>query len=91
MFKLPTELTIVQVDECKSQFLDFSQQHDEITIDDSEVNRIDTIGVQFLLTLVTYVAAQNKTLHWESQSSIISQSVKQLGINEDILNQYLNA
>jgi len=91
MFKLPAELTIVQVEACKSQFIEFAAQHQEITLDDSDVNRVDTVGIQLLLAMITYIAAQNKTLHWKNTSSIINESVKQLGINEDILNQYLNA
>lgn len=89
MFKLPTELTIVQVESCKSQFIEFAEQHQEITLDDSEVSRVDTVGVQLLLAMITYIASQNKPLHWKNSSSIINESVKQLGINEDILNQYL--
>jgi len=91
MFKLPTELTIVQVEACKNQFIEFAAQHQEITLDDSDVNRVDTVGIQLLLAMITYIAAQNKILHWKNTSSIINESVKQLGINEDILNQYLNA
>ncbi len=91
MFKLPAELTIVQAEDCKAQFIAFANKHDDITLDDSDVIRVDTVGVQLLLSLLSYAVSQNKQLHWENQSSIISQSVKQLGINEEILNQYLNA
>lgn len=90
MFKLPAELTIVQVDECKNQLVEFIDENEEITFDDSEVHRVDTVGIQLLLTAVTYVAAQNKKLHWQNQSKIINQSIKMLGINEPILNQYFN-
>ena len=90
MFKLPSELTIANVDECKSQFIAFVDGHDEIVFDDSDVERIDTVGIQLLLTAITYITAQNKTLIWQNQSSIIEQSIKLLGINEPILNQYLN-
>lgn len=93
LFKLPTELTIAQVDDCKSQFMQYveSNQTEDLTIDDSDVSRIDTIGVQFLLAVVIYVASQNKSLHWQCQSSIIKQSITQLGVNETILNQYISA
>jgi len=90
MFKLPAELTIAQVEICKSQFIEFIEEHDEIVIDDSEVNRIDTVGIQLLLTAVVYIAAQNKSLIWQHSSPIIQQSIKQLGINDPILNQYFN-
>ncbi len=90
MLKLPAELTIAQVEECKSQFIGYIEEHDEIAFDDSDVIRVDTVGIQLLLSTVTYIVAQNKVLTWENQSSILSQSIKLLGINEPVLNQYLN-
>jgi anti-anti-sigma regulatory factor len=90
MFTLPAQLTIAQVDECKTQLLKEISESDDISFDDSEVTSIDAVGVQLLLASVTYIASQNKKLSWNSQSSVIQQSVKQLGLNEAILNQYLN-
>jgi len=90
MFKLPAQLTIAQVDKCKSQLLQEIKESDELSFDDSEVTSIDAVGVQLLLATVTYIASQNKELSWNSKSSVIQQSVKQLGLNEAILNQYLN-
>ncbi|MFT5294466.1 MAG: anti-anti-sigma regulatory factor [Colwellia sp.] len=90
MFKLPVQLTIAQVNDCKAQLLIEIDKNDVITFDDSDVTSIDTVGVQLLLAAVTYIASQNKELDWSS-SSVIQKSVKQLGLNEAILNQYLNA
>jgi anti-anti-sigma regulatory factor len=90
MFKLPPELTIAKVEEFKLHLLEFIAKNDEINIDDSEVNRIDTIGIQLLLTTIIYISTQNKTLIWKSKSDIINQSFKQLGINDPIINQYFN-
>jgi anti-anti-sigma regulatory factor len=91
MFKLPAQLTIAQVEDCKAQLLIEIDKNDVITFDDSDVTSIDTVGVQLLLAAVTYIAANNKELFWSSTSSVIQTSVKQLGLNEAILNQYLNA
>lgn len=91
MFKFPAQLTIAQVDNCKAQLLQEISEHDVITFDDSELTHIDTIGIQLLLSAVTYIESKNKKLNWNSTSSIIRESVKQLGLNEAILNQYLNA
>jgi len=91
MFILPAQLTIAQVDDCKTQLLLEIDQNDVIHFDDSDVTHIDTVGVQLLLAAVTYIASQNKVLNWHSTSSIIQESVKQLGLNEAILNQYLDA
>jgi anti-anti-sigma regulatory factor len=90
MFILPALLTIAQVDDCKNQLLDEIAKNDVITFDDSAVTHIDTVGIQLLLAAVTYIAAQNKVLNWNSTSRVIQESVKQLGLNEAILNQYLN-
>ena len=91
MFKLPAQLTITQVDDCKAQLLIEIEKNDVITFDDSDVTTIDTVGVQLLLAAVTFISSQNKELNWSSTSSVIKQSVEQLGLNEAILNQYLNA
>ncbi len=91
MFKLPAQLTISQVDDCKAKLLVEIDENDVISFDDSDVTSIDTVGVQLLLATVTYIASQNKELNWSSSSSAIQESVKQLGLNEAILNQYLNA
>lgn len=90
MFKLPPELTIAKVEEYKSHLLEFIEKNDEIEIDDSEVNRIDTIGIQLLFSTIIYVSTLNKSLIWKNNSDIIYQSFKQLGINDPILNQYFN-
>jgi len=90
MFKLPAQFTIAQVDECKTQLLQEINENDDISFDDSDVTSIDAVGIQLLLAAVTYIASQNKELNWNSQSSVIQESVKQLGLNEAILNQYLN-
>ncbi len=91
MYKLPAQLTISHVEECKAELLQIIADNKVISFDDSDVTSIDTVGVQLLLTAVTYISAQKKELKWNSSSSVIQESVKQLGIDEAILNQYLNA
>jgi len=90
MLKLPAELTIAQVDECKLDILKVVDENELIIFDDSDVVRIDTVGIQMLLAAVTYIASQNKELQWQSTSSAIQESVKSLGLNEPILNQYIH-
>ncbi len=88
MFKLPAELTISQVQACKNQLLELIDESDEIYLDDSDVVRIDTLGVQLLLASVHYIASKNKVLHWQSTSSVIIKSIEQLGLDDAILNKY---
>jgi anti-anti-sigma regulatory factor len=89
MIKLPSDLTIAQVDEYQAQILPLINQENIITIDDSDLSRIDTIGVQFILAVVTYVIAQGKEIVWESKSTILRDSIKQLGVSDAILLQYI--
>ncbi len=89
MIKLPNELTIAQVDSYKSQILPQIDDLDVITIDDGDLARIDTIGVQFMIAVLTYITDQGKQIQWKSNSSVLKESVTQLGINEAIFLQYI--
>ncbi|MEY8200487.1 MAG: STAS domain-containing protein [Colwellia sp.] len=89
MIKFPSDLTIAQVDEYQAQIIPLIDDQDVITIDDSELARIDTIGVQFILAVVTYIIAQGKEIKWQSKSRILKESIQQLGISDAILLQYI--
>ncbi|GAA0818951.1 hypothetical protein GCM10009111_22400 [Colwellia asteriadis] len=89
MIKLPSDLTIAQVNEYQAQILPIIEKESAITIDDSDLTRIDTIGVQFILAVVTYIIAQGKEIIWQSKSPILRDSIKQLGISDAILLQYI--
>jgi len=89
MLKLPSELTIAQVEEYRVEVQAIIDENEVITIDDSKLARIDTIGVQFILAIVTYILAQGKTLQYQSTSTVLQESIKQLGINDAILMQHL--
>lgn len=88
MYTLPSEITIAHLEVCKSQLLEFIEQHKDITFDDSQITRVDTVGVQLILATINYITAQNKSLTWQCSSTILNQSIKQLGLNDPILNQY---
>lgn len=89
MFFFPEELTIVQVDECKNQLLELIEQSEVITFDDSQLKKVDTVGIQLILAAITYISSQNKSLIWQSSSLTLKNSVQNLGLDEAILNQYL--
>jgi anti-anti-sigma regulatory factor len=89
MFRFPPQLTIVQVAACKTALLDEINNNEIIELDDSAVERIDTLGIQLIFAAVLYIYAQNKQLNWQSTSKIIQQNIKQLGLNETILNQHV--
>ncbi|WP_286268863.1 STAS domain-containing protein [Thalassotalea hakodatensis] len=85
MFTLPNDLTIAQVEACREQYLAYIEAHDDIELDDSDVNRIDTVGVQLLLAMVLHSVALKKSLTWQNKSSVVNSSVKQLGIHDPSL------
>jgi anti-anti-sigma regulatory factor len=63
IFKLPAELTISEVSDYKLQFIEYIDEHENIILDGSEVTRIDTAGIQLLLSALVYVSAQKKILY----------------------------
>jgi len=89
MLKLPNELTIAQVEDYRLEVQKIINENDVIVIDDSDIERIDTIGVQFILTIVTYILAQGKKLEYQSKSKIFHESLNQLGINDTFIMQYI--
>jgi len=91
MFILPPQLTITQIEECKAALLTCIDENETITLNSDDVEKIDTLGIQLLLAAITYVAAQNKELIWLCNSPVIENGVKQLGLNEALLNKYINA
>lgn len=89
MIKFPSDLTIAHVDEYQSKIISQIDTLDVITIDDTELSRLDTIGVQFILAVVTYIIAQGKEIKWQSQSLLLKESIQKLGITDDILLQFI--
>ncbi len=89
MLILPEQLVISTVQEFKEDMLAYIAEHDLIEIDDTHVSRIDTIGAQLLLAMVTFIASQKKDIQWQSSSNVIKANIKSLGIDEPILNQFL--
>ncbi|REL26578.1 STAS domain-containing protein [Thalassotalea euphylliae] len=91
MFKLPAEITIAKAEEFKQLLMDYAENHDSIEIDDSAVEKIDTIGVQLILSMVTYLTSIHKSIDWQCSTPIIKEGVEKLGIKDSILLQYVNA
>jgi len=90
MFDLPSQLTIAQVEECKAELLTFIDANESVALNSSNVEKIDTVGIQLLLAVVTYIAAQNKELTWQCKSVVIQNVVQQLGLKEALLTQYIH-
>ncbi len=74
---------------CKTELLQFIENNNEISVDDSQVVRIDTLGVQLILAMVFFVKAQNKKLNLIIENETILQGFAQLGIQDNVMSQYL--
>lgn len=87
---LPKELTIVQVDEYKSSVLLEIQEKTFVTIDDSNIVKVDTVGVQFLLSLINTMISRSIKVEWGAPySQILIESVKQLGLEDSDFKPFL--
>ena len=89
MFKLPAEITIAKAEEFKQLLMEYAEDHDSIEIDDSAVEKIDTIGVQLILSMVTYLTSINKSIDWTCSAQVIKESIEKLGVKDSILVQYM--
>lgn len=83
MIKLPNELIIAQVDHYKATILSEIDWTDIVELADGDFKRFDSIGVQFILEIVTYIHAQGKQLKWSSYA--LKDSLTQLVIKDDIV------
>ena len=81
--KLPESLTIHHIEEhfnsLNNQFNDAS---DEITLEASAVETIDTAGLQALLVLIKHVVENSKTVSWQNTPEILSSSAEKIGLTQ---------
>ncbi|NRA70529.1 MAG: STAS domain-containing protein [Gammaproteobacteria bacterium] len=86
--KLPAELEISEVTQCHSDILkqltDCDPQQ-EIKIDASDLWRIDTAGIQLLVSLVDEASSQNKSITWHDITDELKECATRLGLF-DVLN-----
>ena len=82
MFKLPSELTISHVEEFHQQILQVLHDEQNISIDVSDVTRVDTASIQVLCALQKHLLGINNTIHWHGESQALSKAVDELGLKE---------
>ena len=87
--ELPDDLTIAHVDHFKNHILEIIENSDNILIVDAPLMKIDTVGVQLLLSIIHELLSQKKSLTWQHDSSILNESVKQLGLENSDFKNYL--
>ena len=77
VFKLPTTVTITNCDDLYGQLINIAKDADDIVIDGSEVDKIDTAGVQLVCSFVrTYIDKEYKF-----DSIKMSEAFKQMTVN----------
>ena len=81
--QLPESLTIHQIE---SHFNDLNKKlndmSDEIVIEASALETIDTSGLQALLVLVKTASDNGKTVTWQDVPEILTTSAKKIGIDQ---------
>jgi len=82
---LPTELEISAVTEFHhslvAQLTHLAPQQ-QIIIDASEIQRIDTAGIQILAALVREASTQKNTLTWHNPSDELTTCAEHLGLSD---------
>ncbi|MDA3806459.1 MAG: STAS domain-containing protein [Thiomicrorhabdus sp.] len=83
--KLPENLTIHHIETHFNELNKlFNDSSDEISLDASSVDTIDTAGLQTLLILVTNAVENGKVISWLNPSEIIKTSAEKLGLMQEL-------
>ncbi len=81
--QLPQNLTIHHIEEHFNELNEkLNAVGDEMTFDASEVETVDTSGLQTLLVLVKSSVENGKKLNWENVPDILSSSAKKIGLDQ---------
>ena len=84
--KLPENLTIHHIDNHFNELNQlFNSAENEIKIEASAVETIDSAGLQTLLILIKNSLNNNKTIAWENTPDIIQTSSEKLGLSQALL------
>ncbi|UXI03834.1 lipid asymmetry maintenance protein MlaB [Photobacterium sp. TY1-4] len=81
-FSLGTNLDITQVIELQQQYLAFIRQEPQWQVDGGEVCRVDTAGLQLLLSLFATVDPAERRVRWLSYSSALLDAAVCAGLDE---------
>lgn len=79
---LDEDISIIRVAQLKENWLPFIDSTKNITIDASQVEDIDTAGLQLLLSFVKTVKSTGREVYWDSPSETLSVAVKETALKE---------
>jgi len=84
--KLPENLTIHHIDNHFNELNKlFDESENEIKIEASAVESIDSAGLQTLLILIKNSLDNDKTISWENTPDIVQTSSDKLGLSQALL------
>ena len=83
--KLPEEISIANVGDWQDKLTAALQDASSLTLDASELSRVDTAGVQLLAVLFKQAQASNVTIGWSANSSTLETTASQLGLKSVLL------
>lgn len=82
MLKLPSELTISHVEKFHQQVLQVLHAEHDVSIDVSDVTRVDTASIQVLCALQKHLLDINNGIRWHGESQALKNAVDELGLTE---------
>lgn len=84
--KLPENLTIHHIETYFNELNTlFDGSDDEVNVNASGVETIDTAGLQTLLILVAAAIESGKTIRWSDPSEVLESAAKKLGLTQALL------
>ena len=82
MIQLGAELTIRNAAECKTLIDEQLSTGMDIVLAASDLQKIDTSGVQLIYSLKKTLQKTGQSIQWQSESSLINQAANLLGLED---------
>ncbi|GAA5644667.1 MULTISPECIES: STAS domain-containing protein [Vibrio] len=83
-YTLQSEVNIANIEQVKAQLTTSLTQGEAVELDASEVCKVDTAGMQLLLSYVLGLKQQGTEVHWKSPSDELSTVAKLLGLDSTL-------
>lgn len=81
VIKLPAVISLSETDDLKNQLLESVDTSAGITIDGSNVQRIDTAGLQLLTAFAEYICSNKGVITWHEPTRAITEGAELLGLS----------
>ncbi|PIE25537.1 MAG: hypothetical protein CSA60_00180 [Neptuniibacter caesariensis] len=79
---LPEEISIANITEWKTKFVNFSMEPTPLLLNAERLERVDTAAMQLMLAFVNKARAEDKSITWDKPSSAFLNMAKQLGLTD---------